>query len=64
MKKYESNYDMLNQVAAEYWIYGEYGDGFGTPQRSQRHSLSQSGRKIGEPKVGQVRPQIFGVLRL
>ena len=31
MEKYKSKYEMLNKVAAEYWIYGEYGDGFGKP---------------------------------
>ena len=24
-------YDMLNKVATDYWIYGEYGDGFSKP---------------------------------
>ena len=32
MEKYESKYDMLNN--GRVWIYGEYGDGFGTPQNS------------------------------
>ena len=31
MEKYTSKYDMLNKVATDYWIYGEYGDGFGKP---------------------------------
>ena len=28
---------MLNKVAAEYWIYGDYGDGFGKPQNAFLH---------------------------
>ena len=24
--------EMVNKVATEYWIYGEYGDGFGKPK--------------------------------
>ena len=34
MKKYESKYEMLNKVAIESWIYGEYGDGFGKPRNA------------------------------
>ena len=30
-KKYTSKYDMVNKVATDCWIYGEYGDGFGKP---------------------------------
>ena len=29
MEKYTSKYDMLNKVATDYWIHGEYGNGFG-----------------------------------
>ena len=25
---------MISKVVAEYWIYGEYGDGFGTPRNA------------------------------
>ena len=31
-RKYESKYDMISKVVAEYWIYGEYCDGFSTPR--------------------------------
>ena len=52
MEKYESKYEMLNKVAAEYWIYGEYGDGFGKPryafftprEANDLHCLSQAGK--------------------
>ena len=33
-RKYESKYDMISKVVAEYWIYGEYGDGVGTPRNA------------------------------
>ena len=26
--------DMINQVVTEYWVYGEYGEGFGTPRNA------------------------------
>ena len=25
---------MINKVVTEYWVYGEYGDGFGTPRNA------------------------------
>ena len=31
MENYRSNSDMVNKVTTDYWIYGEYGDGFGKP---------------------------------
>ena len=33
-RKYESKHDMISKVVAEYWIYGEYTDGFGTPRNT------------------------------
>ena len=33
-RKYESKYEMINKVVTEYWVYGEYGDGFGTPRNA------------------------------
>ena len=52
MEKHESKYKMLNKVAAEYWIYGEYGDGFGKPwnafftprEADDLHCLNQAGK--------------------
>ena len=32
--KYKSRYEMLNNVAMEYWLYGEYRDGFGMPRNA------------------------------
>ena len=33
-RKYESKYEMVNKVVTKYWVYGEYGDGFGTPRNA------------------------------
>ena len=33
-RKYESKHDIIRKVVAEYWIYKEYGDGFGTPRNA------------------------------
>ena len=33
-RKYESRYDMINQVVTEYWVYSEYGEGFGIPKNA------------------------------
>ena len=52
MEKYESKYEMLNKVATEYCIYGEYGDGFGKPRNAfftprevdDLHHLNQAGK--------------------
>ena len=33
-RKYESRYDMVNKVVTEYWVYGEYSEGFGTPRNA------------------------------
>ena len=32
--KYKSRYDVLNHVVTEYWVYGEYGEGFGMPKNA------------------------------
>ena len=32
--KYISRYEMLNHVVKEYWIYGEFGVGFGMPRNA------------------------------
>ena len=32
--KYKSRYDMLNHVVTEYWVYGEFGEGFGMPKKA------------------------------
>ena len=57
MEKYESKYEMLNKVAAE------YGDGFAKPRNAfftpreadDLHSLTQEIREI---QLGQVSPKI------
>ena len=32
--KYKSRYDILNHVVTEYWVYGEFGEGFGMPKNA------------------------------
>ena len=32
--KYASRYDMINKMVTKYWVYSEYGDGFGTPRNA------------------------------
>ena len=42
-RKYESKYDMISKVAAEYWIYREYSNGIGTPRNPNIRRLHQAG---------------------
>ena len=32
--KYKSRYDILNHVVIEYWVYVEFGEGFGMPKNA------------------------------
>ena len=41
-RKYESKYDIISKVVAEYWIYGEYVDGFGTPFRNAFFTVEEA----------------------
>ena len=46
--------ETVNKVATEFWIYGEYGDGFGKPKNAfftpKGGDNLQSLRKVGEPE--------------
>ena len=47
-------YEMVNKVVTEYWVYGEYGDGFGSPinafftaeETDDIRRLRQAGQRI------------------